>query len=158
MYPTESGTKTDAKSGKAAALAREIAKFGAVGGLGIGVNFAVFNLLRSISALSVLRCSIIATVAAIVFNYLGLRYYAYRHRAGHGHAREFTLFFLFSVAGLGIENGVVYAATDWLHRYSSLETNVFKFTGVGVATLFRFWSYRTWVFTVPGARQADRRG
>jgi putative flippase GtrA len=31
---------------------------------------------------------------------------------------------------------------------------VFKFIGIGVATLFRFWSYRTWVFKALPAREA----
>ncbi|KPC94989.1 hypothetical protein ADL27_11510, partial [Streptomyces sp. NRRL F-6602] len=37
-----------------------------------------------------------------------------------------------------------------------LESNVLKFAGIGVATLFRFWSYRTWVFRAPAAVRAAK--
>jgi putative flippase GtrA len=129
------------------ALAREIAKFGVVGALGVLVNFAVFNLMRHGTDLQVVRASVIATVVAIVFNYVG-----FRDRDKSGRAKELTLFLLFSVVGLVIENGVLYAATYGFGWDSQLQSNVFKFLGMGLATLFRFWSYRTWVFKALPAR------
>jgi putative flippase GtrA len=65
-----------------------------------------------------------------------------------------TLFLLFSAAGLVIENGVLYVATYGLGWDSPLQSNVFKFLGIGLGTLFRFWSYRTWVFRAMPARAA----
>ncbi|MEU4151453.1 GtrA family protein [Streptomyces sp. NPDC026659] len=131
-------------------LARELAKFGAVGGAGVLVNLGVFNLVRHISDLPVVRASIIATIVAIVFNYVGFRYWTYRDRDKGGRTRELVLFLVFSAVGLVIENGVLYLATYGFGWDSPLQSNVFKFVGIGVATLFRFWSYRTWVFrTLP---------
>ncbi|MEU0720406.1 GtrA family protein [Streptomyces lavendulocolor] len=131
-------------------LVREIAKFGLVGGLGLLVNMAVFNLVRHTTELPVVRASLLATVVAIAFNYVGFRYFTYRDRDKGGRTRELTLFLLFSLMGLVIENGVLYAATYGFGWDSPLQNNFFKFFGIGVATLFRFWSYRTWVFrTLP---------
>jgi putative flippase GtrA len=128
-------------------LAREVAKFGAVGGLGLLVNLGVFNLIRSTTDLQVVRASVIATVVAIATNYVGFRYFAYRDRANQsGKTREMALFVAFSVIGLVIENGVLYTATYGLGWDGPLASNFFKFVGIGVATVFRFWSYRTWVF------------
>ncbi|MET8559491.1 GtrA family protein [Streptomyces flaveolus] len=127
-------------------LVREVAKFGAVGGAGVLVNLGVFNLVRHVSALPVVRASVIATVVAIAFNYVGFRYWTYRDRDKGGRTRELTLFLLFSAIGLVIENGVLYLATYGFGWDSPLQSNVFKFVGIGVATLFRFWSYRSWVF------------
>ncbi len=56
------------------------------------------------------------------------------------------LFLLFSAAGAVIENGVLYAATYGFGWNSPVQSNVFKILGIGIATLFRFWSYRSWVF------------
>ncbi|WP_431950711.1 GtrA family protein [Actinacidiphila sp. bgisy167] len=140
------------------AVTREIAKFGAVGGAGVLVNIAAFNLVRHVTDLQVVRAGIIATVVAIAFNYLGFRYFTYRDRDKSGRTRELTLFLAFSAVGLVIENGVLYTATYTFGWDSPLQSNVFKFIGIGVATLFRFWSYRSWVFkalpvpeTAPGA-------
>ncbi|MFC7264879.1 GtrA family protein [Streptomyces lutosisoli] len=135
-------------------LIREAAKFGAVGGAGLLVNLLVFNLVRNVTGLQVVRASVIATVVAIVFNYIGFRYFTYRDRDKGGRTKELTLFLLFSAIGLVIENGVLYAATYGFGWDSSLQSNVFKFLGIGIATLFRFWSYRTWVFTALPAREA----
>ncbi|WP_435283121.1 GtrA family protein [Streptomyces koelreuteriae] len=127
-------------------LVREVAKFGAVGGAGVLVNLLVFNLVRHVTDLQVVRASVIATLVATLFNYLGYRYFTYRNRDKSGRTREMSLFLLFSVIGLVIENGVLYAATYGFGWNTPLQNNIFKFVGIGVATLFRFWSYRTWVF------------
>ncbi|MER7818669.1 GtrA family protein [Streptomyces sp. NPDC087659] len=135
-------------------LAREVAKFGAVGGLGLLVNMAVFNLLRHTTEIPVVRASLLATVIAILFNYVGFRYFTYRDRDKSGRTKELTLFLLFSAVGLVIENGVLYVATYGFGWDSPLQSNFFKFFGIAVATLFRFWSYRTWVFRALPAREA----
>ena len=135
-------------------LTREAAKFGAVGGAGLLVNLIVFNLVRSTTDLQVVRASVIATVVAIVSNYIGFRYFTYRDRDKSGRTKELTLFILFSAIGLVIENGFLYVATYGLGLDSPLASNVFKFVGIGIATLFRFWSYRTWVFRAAPAREA----
>lgn len=127
-------------------LAREVAKFGAVGAVGLLVNIAVFNLLRHTTDLQVVRASVLATFVAILCNYVGFRYWTYRDRDKTGRTRELTLFLLFSAAGAVIENGVLYLATYGFDWNSPVQSNVFKILGIGIATLFRFWSYRTWVF------------
>ncbi|KJK38448.1 membrane protein [Streptomyces variegatus] len=134
-------------------LVREVAKFGAVGGAGVLVNLVVFNLVRHTTDLQVVRASVIATVVAIVFNYVGFRYFTYRDRDKSRRTREMTLFLFFSAIGLVIENGVLYAATYGFGWDTPLQNNVFKFVGIGIATLFRFWSYRSWVFRALPARE-----
>ncbi|NUP23334.1 MAG: GtrA family protein [Streptomyces sp.] len=135
-------------------LVREVAKFGAVGGAGVLVNFLVFNLVRHVTDLQVVRSSVIATAVATLTNYVGYRYFTYRDRDKSRRTKELGLFLLFSVVGLVIENGVLYAATYGFGWDSPLQSNVFKFLGIGVATLFRFWSYRTWVFRALPSEEA----
>ncbi|CAM5691495.1 Membrane protein OS=Streptomyces fumanus OX=67302 GN=GCM10018772_33140 PE=3 SV=1 [Streptomyces fumanus] len=102
--------------------------------------------MRHTTDLQVVRAGIVATVVAIVFNYIGFRYFTYRDRDKSRRTKEMTLFLLFSAVGLVIENGLLYLATYGFGWDSPLQSNIFKFVGIGVATLFRFWSYRTWVF------------
>ncbi|MEV7310083.1 GtrA family protein [Streptomyces microflavus] len=131
-------------------LAREVAKFGVVGAVGLLVNILVFNLLRHTTDLQVVRASVLATFVAILCNYVGFRYWTYRDRDKSGRTRELTLFLLFSAAGAVIENGVLYLATYGFDWNTPVQSNVFKILGIGIATLFRFWSYRSWVFkTLP---------
>ncbi len=137
-------------------LYREIAKFGVVGIAGTVVNLAVFNLLRHATHLQTVRASVIATAVAIAFNYVGFRYFTYRDRESSRRGKEIGLFALFSVIGLVIENGVLYGATYGMGWDGPLANNFFKFTGIGVATLFRFWSYRTWVFSSLPAQAVEQ--
>ncbi|AWZ06912.1 MULTISPECIES: GtrA family protein [unclassified Streptomyces] len=145
MSEPENGSALDRVRG----LTREVARFGAVGGLGVLVNLGVFNLIRHFTDLQVVRASVIATLVAITTNYLGFRYFAYRDRAdrtGSGRTRELTLFIAFSAIGLVIENGILFTATYGFGWNAPLASNFFKFSGIAIATVFRFWSYRTWVF------------
>ncbi|OKJ25195.1 GtrA family protein [Streptomyces sp. CB01580] len=137
-------------------LAREVAKFGTVGALGLVVNIAVSNLLWRTTDLQVVRAGLLATFIAILFNYVGFRYWTYRDRDKTGRTRELTLFLLFSGVGAVIENGVLYVATYGFGWDTPLQSNVFKILGIGIATLFRFWSYRTWVFkALPAPEPAE---
>lgn len=127
--------------------AREIATFGAVGALGFLVNLAVFNLCIHPFGLAVVRSGVIATAVAIATNYLGNRYWTYRHTDKSRRSRELTLFLLFSGIGMVIENGVLALSHYGFGFSSSLADNVAKnVIGLGLGTVFRFWSYRTWVF------------
>ncbi|MFF3174880.1 GtrA family protein [Streptomyces sp. NPDC057900] len=127
-------------------LGREIAKFGAVGAVGLVVNIAVSNLLWRYTDIPTVRAGLLATFVAILCNYVGFRYWTYRDRDKSGRTRELTLFLLFSAAGAVIEMGVLYAATYGFGWDTPVQSNVFKILGIGIATLFRFWSYRSWVF------------
>lgn len=127
-------------------LAREVAKFGVVGAVGLVVNIGVSNLLWRYTDIPTVRAGLMATFVAILCNYVGFRYWTYRDRDKSGRTRELTLFLLFSAVGAVIETGVLYAATYGFGWNTPVQSNVFKILGIGIATLFRFWSYRTWVF------------
>ncbi|MFI1972918.1 hypothetical protein BLA24_16210 [Streptomyces cinnamoneus] len=136
-------------------LAREIAKFGAVGAIGFVVNFIVFNLCRHEFHLAVVRSGVIATAVAIATNYVGNRYWTYRDTDKSKRSRELPLFLLFSGVGLVIENGILALSYYGLGFTSPLASNIAKnVVGLGLGTVFRFWSYRTWVFRAMPVRDA----
>ncbi|MFF4158507.1 GtrA family protein [Streptomyces sp. NPDC001678] len=136
-------------------LAREIAKFGAVGAIGFVVNFIVFNICVHGLGLAVVRSGVIATAVAIAANYVGNRYWTYRDTDKNRRSRELTLFLLFSAVGLVIENGILALSHYGMDLTSPLADNIAKnVVGLGIGTVFRFWSYRTWVFRALPARDA----
>ncbi|WP_200209438.1 GtrA family protein [Micromonospora coerulea] len=125
----------------------EALKFGIVGGINTVINYAVFNAL----ALTVfrdgqLKATVIATIVATITSYLMNRHWTYRDRPKSALRREYVLFFLFNATGLIIELGVLAAAKYGLGVTGLLALNVAKTGGVLLATMFRFWSYRTFVF------------
>ncbi|WP_326597041.1 GtrA family protein [Streptomyces sp. NBC_01803] len=137
-------------------IAQEAAKFGAVGAFGFLVNVIVFNLCTQAAGLAPIRSGVLATSAAICTNYVGNRYWTYRHRDKTGRSREAGLFLLFSGAGMVIENGVLALSHYGLGFTSPLADNLAKnLIGLGLGSLFRFWSYRTWVFRAPPPTTAE---
>ncbi|MEU5424443.1 GtrA family protein [Streptomyces olivoreticuli] len=136
-------------------LAREIAKFGAVGAIGFVVNLIVFNICVHGFHLAVVRSGVIATAVAIATNYVGNRYWTYRDADTSRRSRELSLFLLFSGIGLVIENGILALSHYGFGLTSPLADNIAKnVVGLGIGTVFRFWSYRTWVFRALPAREA----
>ncbi|GAA2219110.1 GtrA family protein [Micromonospora olivasterospora] len=135
----------------------EALKFGVVGGINTVINYAVFNALAlTVFENGQLKATVVATVVATITSYLMNRHWTYRDRPKSAMRREYALFFLFNATGLLIELGVLAAAKYGLGVTSLLALNVAKTCGVLLATLFRFWSYRTFVFQpAPAAPKAD---
>ncbi|MFJ6134367.1 GtrA family protein [Kitasatospora sp. NPDC092286] len=127
-------------------LSGEVVKFGIVGLSGVVVNFAVFWVCINGLHLASLRSNIAATLIAIATNYLGYRYWLYRDRDAASRKREITLFLLYSGIGMLIETGVLGFSVYVLGLDSHFEQLAAKVAGLAVATVFRFVSYRTWVF------------
>ncbi|MEV2237052.1 GtrA family protein [Micromonospora sp. NPDC049891] len=136
----------------------EALKFGLVGGINTVINYAVFNALAlTVFVDGQLKATVVATIVATITSYLMNRHWTYRDRPKSAMQREYALFFLFNGAGLLIELGVLAAAKYGLGVTGLLALNVAKTGGVVLATLFRFWSYRTFVFQPAAPAEATQR-
>ncbi len=134
-------------------LVGELAKFGIVGIVGLVVQFGTLPLMLDV--LPATRATMASTGIAIATNYIGYRYWVYRDADKKTRSREITLFLVFSGVGLVIQTGMVYALTGITGMNGKTAVMAFNLVGIGIATLFRFWSYRTWVFrAVPAADPA----
>lgn len=126
---------------------REALKFGVVGGVNTVINYAVFNALAlTILVNGQLKATVIATIVATFSSYLMNRHWTYRDRPKSTMRREYALFFLFNGVGLLIELCVLGVAKYGLNIHNLLALNIVKSIGLVLGTLFRFWSYRTFVF------------
>ena len=138
-------------------LTGEAVKFGIVGIANVVINFLVFNLLAlTVLAGGELKANIVATAVTVTTSYLMNRHWTFRHRTRESARRERTLFLLFvvfNVAGLAIELAVMGLAKYGVGLTGLLALNVAKAAGIGLGTIFRFWTYRTFVFV---RRAAER--
>jgi putative flippase GtrA len=132
-------------------LVHEVAKFGAVGLVALVVDVGLFNLL-CFSASSplhskVLTAKIVSVSAATTVAYFGNRYWTFRHRGRTSFHREYLLFFVLNGVGLAISVGCLWFSHYALGLTSPLADNISaNVVGLGLGTMFRFWSYRRWVF------------
>lgn len=133
-------------------LAHEVARFGTVGAVAFVVDVTTFNLLRYAGGEGPLygkplTAKVISVVVATVVAYLGNRFWTYRHRRHRGYAREYVMFFVFNGIGLLIALACLWFSHYVLDLTSPLADNIAaNVIGLGLSTLFRFWSYRTYVF------------
>lgn len=127
-------------------LVRELMKFGVVGGVAFVVDIGLFNLLLHATD-KPLTSKSISTVAATTVAYVGNRHWTFRRRDRSGVRREYTLFFLLNGVGLAIALTCL-AISHYLLGFTGRLADNVAANGVGLAlaTTFRFWSYRRWVF------------
>lgn len=136
-------------------LGPEAVKFGIVGLTGVALQFVVFNLLRYAGPGGVgplngkpVTALVLAIAAATVVTYLGNRYWTYRHRRRGHPARELPVFVVLNAIAIGIGSLCLAFSTYVLGLRSPLADNLSgNVIGLGLGTLFRFWSYRRFVFT-----------
>jgi putative flippase GtrA len=129
-----------------AGLARELAKFGTIGAIAFVIDTGGTNLLRFGFDWGPLTSKVLATIIAATLAYLGNRYWTFRDREQSGLAREYFLFFLLNGVGLLISILVLGFVTYTLGLEDPLSYNIALLVGTALATLFRFWSYKKWVF------------
>ncbi|MDQ3431831.1 MAG: GtrA family protein [Actinomycetota bacterium] len=128
-------------------LVHELAKFGVVGAVAYVVDVSLFNLLRVGADVDPLMSKVFSTMVATTVAFLGNRHWSFRHRARTGLRREYSLFFAFNAVGLCIALAVLGISHYALGFTSPLADNIAaNVVGMVLATTFRFWSYRKWVF------------
>ncbi|HUY44733.1 MAG TPA: GtrA family protein [Streptosporangiaceae bacterium] len=126
-------------------LIHEGARFGVVGLVGFVVTGGGANLLRYQAGMGRLSSTAIAIVVATAITFIGSRYWTFRHRDRTGVGRETVLFFAVNGIGVGISEACV-GLTYPLHLDSGLSYNVVLNGGIVLATLFRYWAYKKWVW------------
>jgi putative flippase GtrA len=138
-------------------LIHEIAKFGLVGAVNYVVDVGLFNLLvtqglhhRPLTAKAA------STVVAATSSYFMNRQWTWRHRARRGLAKEYGTFIGLSAVALLITLGWLAFGEYLLHQDSLLARNIWgNVVGVGTAMVWRFWSFKRWVFVEPEPDRSD---
>jgi putative flippase GtrA len=130
-------------------LIPELFKFGVIGGVGFVVTLGGAYLLRFDANLGKYTSVTIATLVATVLTFLGNRHWTFKDRSGSGATRESVLFFMFNGVGLLIQYVCIWFFLDALALSNHPWFTVANFVGVVFGTIFRYFSYRQWVWRSP---------
>ena len=126
-------------------------KFGSVGAVAYVVAVGGFNALVHLPGAPLkskpVTASIISGALSIMVAYFGNRHWTWRDQPKGNVSREISLFFALNLIGLAIGTLTLAFSRYVLGFDSALADNISaNVIGVGIGTLFRFYSYRKWVF------------
>jgi putative flippase GtrA len=141
-------------------LIREMLKFGVVGAVAFLIDFGGYNLLVYGPHLGVfdeqstfgvlhdkpITAKILSAAVATVVAWAGNRLWTFRHRRNRQASHELALFVMFNVIAMVISAGCLGVSRYVFDLHTQLADNVTNLFGIGLGTLFRFWSYRKFVF------------
>jgi putative flippase GtrA len=136
-------------------LVHEWAKFGTIGVAGFVITIAIADTLHLGMDIGPLTAFGVATAVATTFSYFANRYWTFRHREQSGLGREYVLFFVLSGVGLVITWVFIGFIHYILGLHSGLAYNAAQIIGTAIATLFRYWSYKKWVFLPVAGKPVD---
>jgi putative flippase GtrA len=151
FVPDTSPTQPTGLRARVRALFLEVGKFGTVGSIAFALDTLILNLLL-LNGMETLVAKAISTALATSVAFFGNRYWTWRDQAHSHMARQYTMFFLLNAIGLGIAEGCLaishYALGQiWPVLQSQLADNISgQLIGTAAGTIFRFWSYRRFVF------------
>ena len=113
-------------------LIPELARFGVVGATGAIIDLGGAAYLHGALGIGPLSAKALSITVATVVTYLGSRFWTFRHRVG-----------------LVIAEAVIALTTYGLGLKSALAYNAASVAGTGLGTIFRYFSYKKWVFLAP---------
>ena len=159
--PTDRPRLLDRARGAIDVLVREMLKFGMVGAVAFVIDFGGYNLLvygphlrgllgegdtQGILHDKPLTAKILTATAATLVAWLGNRLWTFRHRRNRQASHELALFVFFNVVAMVIAVVCLGFSRYVLDLHTQLSDNITNIVGIGIGTLFRFWTYRKFVF------------
>ncbi len=128
-------------------LLKELTAFGTVGLIALVIDLSVFTWLTPHGAL---KAKCVSTVVSTTFAYLGNRHVSFSHRARTSLRRETSFFFGINLIVLAFSEVILAAFVYPLHyAHDSATVFIVNFATIGFGTIFRFWSYKRFVFKHP---------
>ncbi|MBO4905141.1 MAG: GtrA family protein [Lachnospiraceae bacterium] len=147
--------ETVTKEEKRKALFAQILKFGVVGGLSFVIDFVITLIVSAICRKFGMDVAMSATVGglfgfciSLVFNYLMSMKFVFERRDDLDRKKEFAIFVLLSLIGLGINELILYFGVivcdklmpDIVATYPSYVTAFVKMFATGVVMVYNFIS------------------
>ena len=138
-------------------LIHEIAKFGVIGAVAYVMTVAISNWLRFGSpGLGPITSLGIAMIIAATFSFFANRHWTWKDKQRQGIGKEYGLFIFLSAIGLVLTELPVYFSEYILGLHGPLAYNIAgNLIGTGIGTVWRFWSFKRWVFIEPEPDRSD---
>ena len=117
-------------------LLAQIMKFGVVGVVATVIDFGIMNLLHYGLGLNILIANTSGFIVSLIFNYVASMKYVFAHKEGMSRRREFAIFVVLSVIGLGLNNGCMWAGVEFLGIH-------YLIVKIGATFIVMVWNFVT---------------
>ena len=118
-------------------LIEQIMKFGVVGVIAFIIDYGLLMLLSQVFGVDPLLSAAISFTVSVVFNYLASMRFVFTHKEGMSKTREFVIFVILSVIGLGINEVCIWAGLQLLGS-DALMVTVSKLFATFVVMIWNF--------------------
>lgn len=115
-------------------LIEQIMKFGVVGIIAFVIDFGVMVFLTEVFGIDPVISATVSFIISVIFNYAASMRYVFSHREGMSRTREFIIFVVLSVIGLGINDLLIWAGTD----LASFDYRLVKIFATAVVMVWNF--------------------
>lgn len=122
-------------------LIEQFLKFGVVGVLAFFIDFGILVALTELAGLNPVLSATVSFTVSVVFNYVASMRYVFTHRDDMSKRREFAIFVVLSVIGLGINDAMMWVGAERL----GLNYMVVKVVATAVVMVWNFVSRKKWL-------------
>lgn len=115
-------------------LIKQLMKFGVVGVIAFAIDYGLMIILAELFGMNYLASATISFIVSVVFNYAASMRYVFTHKEGMSKRREFIIFIVLSVIGLGINDLCMWLGTSLL----SIDYRITKIVATAVVSAWNF--------------------
>lgn len=101
-------------------LLKQIIRFGITGGLAFIIDYSILYILTEFFHIHYLISAVISFTVSVIFNYIVSINWVFEVNCNRDKTKDFILFIIFSICGLGINQIVMYLFVEKLSIYYML--------------------------------------
>lgn len=117
-------------------LFQQIARFGVIGIIAFFIDYGLLYAFTEWMGIHYLVSSIFSFSISVIFNYVASVRWVFDVKKQHSKTRNFLLFIVFSVIGLGINELIMYVGVDGLNLHYML-------VKIGATAIVMVWNFLT---------------
>lgn len=117
-------------------LIKQIMKFGVVGTLAFLIDFGTMTFLTEVFGVPYLASTTIGFTVSVIFNYLASMRFVFAHKEDMSRRREFIIFIVLSVIGLGLNDLLMFLGVDLV----GIDYRITKIIATAVVMVYNFVS------------------
>lgn len=131
-------------------------KFGVVGFLCFFIDYGIMVALVELAGFDELIASGCSFTVSVIVNYILSITVVFDTDKGANKAKQFVIFVILSLIGLGINQLIMKAGVDWLEQYMNRAYMVVKIFATGVVMVYNFISRKMFIEKKPQKQEHER--